>query len=91
MKGDKERPMCGFSKAVVQILEMENAEFDTYNVLSDDKVREGIKRFSDWPTIPQVFIKGEFVGGCDILLQLYKEGTLGEMLKDAGALKIKEK
>lgn len=87
MKGDKERPMCGFSKAVVNVLELEGAEFETHNVLADEKVREGVKKFTDWPTIPQVFVKGEFIGGCDITLQLYKEGKLRKMLEDAGAIK----
>lgn len=86
MKGDKERPMCGFSKAVVQVLELEGVDFKTYNVLSDEKVREGIKKYTDWPTIPQVFVKGEFIGGCDITLQLYKEGKLKTMLEEAGAI-----
>lgn len=81
--------MCGFSRAVVQILETEGVEFDAHNVLADNRVREGIKRFTDWPTIPQVFIQGEFIGGCDILLQMYKDGSLTKMLQDKG-IKIKE-
>eukprot|EP01112_Ceratiomyxa_fruticulosa_P001430 TRINITY_DN1151_c0_g1_i1.p1 TRINITY_DN1151_c0_g1~~TRINITY_DN1151_c0_g1_i1.p1 ORF type:complete len:141 (-),score=34.97 TRINITY_DN1151_c0_g1_i1:287-709(-) len=85
MKGYPEQPMCGFSNKVVKILAAENATYDSYNVLDDPQIREGIKKFSGWPTIPQVFIKGEFVGGADIMGELYESGELSKMLSEAGA------
>ncbi|KAF8768229.1 Glutaredoxin-related protein 5 like protein [Argiope bruennichi] len=81
MKGIPENPRCGFSNAVVQVLRMHGVEYDSYNVLDDESLRQGIKEFSNWPTIPQVFINGEFVGGCDILLQMHQNGELIEELK----------
>ncbi|GFQ97721.1 glutaredoxin-related protein 5, mitochondrial [Trichonephila clavata] len=81
MKGVPEQPRCGFSNAVVQILNMHGVKYDSYNVLDDEQLRQGIKEFSNWPTIPQVFINGEFVGGCDILLQMHQKGELIEELK----------
>ncbi|BES93651.1 Glutaredoxin [Nesidiocoris tenuis] len=84
MKGVPEAPKCGFSNAVVQIFNMHGVKFDSYNVLEDEQIRQGIKEFSNWPTIPQVFINGEFVGGCDILLQMHKSGDLIEELKKVG-------
>ncbi|TPX38661.1 hypothetical protein SeMB42_g06610 [Synchytrium endobioticum] len=87
MKGTKERPMCGFSRAVVQILELQGAPFETVNVLSEEEIRTGIKEFTSWPTIPQVFVKSEFVGGCDILLQMHQNGSLEEMLIKEGIVK----
>ncbi|GFY79211.1 glutaredoxin-related protein 5, mitochondrial [Trichonephila inaurata madagascariensis] len=93
MKGVPEQPRCGFSNAVVQILNMHGVKYDSYNVLDDEQLRQGmfllflsylrlcIKEFSNWPTIPQVFINGEFVGGCDILLQMHQNGELVEELK----------
>ena len=80
MKGDKRMPCCGFSATVVNILQKMNVEFKTVNVLLDDEVREGIKRFSDWPTIPQLYVKGEFIGGCDIIQELYKSGQLQKII-----------
>ena len=81
MKGTKETPQCGFSNAVVNTLSFMNVEFKDVNVLESDDLREGIKAFTDWPTIPQLYIKGEFVGGCDIIQDMYKSGELSEVLK----------
>ena len=80
MKGDKDFPMCGFSAQVVHILNTLGAEYETRNVLEDDDLRQSIKEFSDWPTIPQLYIDGEFVGGCDITTELYQSGELQKML-----------
>lgn len=80
MKGTPQFPQCGFSSRAVQILEACNADFAAVNVLSDDAVREGIKRYSSWPTIPQVYIDGEFVGGSDILTNMYQSGDLQSKL-----------
>ncbi|KAJ4929083.1 hypothetical protein JOQ06_004703 [Pogonophryne albipinna] len=85
MKGTPAQPMCGFSNAVVQILRMHGVDdYASYNVLEDTELREGVKAFSNWPTIPQVYFSGEFVGGCDILLQMHQNGDLVEELKKLG-------
>ncbi|XP_014089706.3 uncharacterized monothiol glutaredoxin ycf64-like [Bactrocera oleae] len=84
MKGNPETPKCGFSNAVVQILRMHGVQYDAHDVLQSDELRQSIKEFSDWPTIPQVYINGEFVGGCDILLQMHQSGDLIEELKKVG-------
>ncbi|XP_054618786.1 glutaredoxin-related protein 5, mitochondrial [Dunckerocampus dactyliophorus] len=85
MKGTPAQPMCGFSNAVVQILRMHGVDdYAAYNVLADEDLREGVKAFSNWPTIPQVYFNGEFVGGCDILLQMHQNGDLVEELKKLG-------
>lgn len=84
MKGNPEAPRCGFSNAVVQVLRMHGVTYDSHDVLQNDEIRQGVKDFTNWPTIPQVFIKGEFVGGCDILLQMHQNGELVEELKKAG-------
>ncbi|XP_073493597.1 glutaredoxin-related protein 5, mitochondrial [Phyllobates terribilis] len=85
MKGSPAQPLCGFSNAVVQILRMHGVdEYATYNVLEDQDLRQGVKNYSNWPTIPQVFLNGEFVGGCDILLQMHQNGDLVEELKKLG-------
>ncbi|KAK7133388.1 hypothetical protein R3I94_015308 [Phoxinus phoxinus] len=85
MKGTPVQPMCGFSNAVVQILRMHGVDsYAAYNVLDDQDIREGIKSFSNWPTIPQVYFNGEFVGGCDILLQMHQSGDLVEELQKLG-------
>ncbi|XP_004531101.1 glutaredoxin-related protein 5, mitochondrial [Ceratitis capitata] len=84
MKGNPEAPKCGFSNAVVQILRMHGVQYDAHDVLQSDELRQSIKEFSDWPTIPQVYINGEFVGGCDILLQMHQSGDLIEELKKVG-------
>ena len=81
MKGTKLMPQCGFSNNVVQILNSLGVEFTTFDVLSDVDVREGIKEYSDWPTIPQVYLKGEFLGGSDILIEMYNAGTLKEKIE----------
>ncbi|XP_052903459.1 glutaredoxin-related protein 5, mitochondrial [Anopheles moucheti] len=84
MKGNPDAPRCGFSNAVVQILRMHSVKYDSHDVLQNEALRQGIKDFSNWPTIPQVFINGEFVGGCDILLQMHQNGELIDELKKAG-------
>jgi monothiol glutaredoxin len=83
MKGNKLMPQCGFSNNVVQILNVLGAPFETVDVLEDVDVRQGIKEYSNWPTIPQVYINGEFVGGSDILIELYQNGQLQEMVEVA--------
>ena len=84
MKGTPIFPQCGFSSQVVQILSYLGVQFKSVNVLEDDEVREGIKAFSDWPTIPQLYVKGEFVGGCDILREMFEEGELRDYLTEKG-------
>ena len=85
MKGVPEQPMCGFSNAVVQILRMHGVEgYGSYNVLEDEDLREGVKEYSKWPTIPQVYVGGEFLGGCDIMLQLHQNGELIDELQKVG-------
>uniref|UniRef100_A0A1B6GXT5 Glutaredoxin-related protein 5, mitochondrial n=1 Tax=Cuerna arida TaxID=1464854 RepID=A0A1B6GXT5_9HEMI len=84
MKGVPSEPRCGFSNAVVQILRMHAVDYDAHDVLKDENIRNGVKEYSKWPTIPQVFINGEFVGGCDILLQMHQNGDLIEELKKVG-------
>ncbi|KAJ8684147.1 hypothetical protein QAD02_019939 [Eretmocerus hayati] len=86
MKGVPEEPRCGFSNAVVQVMRMHGVEYDAHDVLKNENLRQGIKDFSNWPTIPQVFINGEFVGGCDILLQMHQNGELVEELKKVGII-----
>jgi monothiol glutaredoxin len=83
MKGNKLMPQCGFSNNVVQILQSLGVAFETFDVLSDMEIRQGIKEFSDWPTIPQVYVKGEFLGGSDILIEMYNSGELREKLEVA--------
>ena len=83
MKGNKLMPQCGFSNNVVQILQSLGIPFETFDVLSDPDIRQGIKEFSDWPTIPQVYVKGEFMGGSDILIEMYNSGELREKLEVA--------
>ncbi|KAJ3315371.1 monothiol glutaredoxin grx5 [Blyttiomyces sp. JEL0837] len=86
MKGTKEAPQCGFSRAVVQILDLQGVPYKTVNVLADEEVRSGIKEYSSWPTIPQVYVKGEFVGGCDIMVNMMQSGELTELLVKKGVL-----
>ena len=81
MKGTKLMPQCGFSNNVVQILNSLGIEFATFDVLSDYEVREAIKVYSDWPTIPQVYLKGDFLGGSDILIEMYNSGSLKEKIE----------
>ena len=84
MKGTPVFPQCGFSAQVVQVLSHLGVKFKAFNVLEDDELREGIKEFSNWPTIPQLYVGGEFVGGCDIVREMYQSGELAELLKDKG-------
>lgn len=84
MKGTPQFPQCGFSSAVVQILDFLGVEFGSANVLESDDLRNGIKEFSDWPTIPQLYVNGEFVGGCDIVREMFETGELREFLKQKG-------
>jgi monothiol glutaredoxin len=83
MKGNKTFPQCGFSAAVVEVLKQHHVEFNTFNVLSDQNVRDGLKEYSDWPTIPQLYIEGEFVGGCDIVREMDANGELAQKLTEA--------
>ena len=84
MKGTPVMPQCGFSAAVVQILSELGVKFKAVNVLADAEVRQGIKEFSNWPTIPQLYVKGEFVGGCDIVKEMFEQGELDAFLKERG-------
>ena len=84
MKGTKQFPMCGFSGQLVQILDYLGVPYQDVNVLESDEVRQGIKMFSDWPTIPQLYVRGEFVGGCDIVREMFQAGELQEMLAEKG-------
>ena len=84
MKGTPDAPQCGFSMAVSNMLKILEVNFKGINVLEDQNLREGIKTFSDWPTIPQLYIKKEFVGGCDIVKEMYEKGELKKVLEDKG-------
>jgi monothiol glutaredoxin len=84
MKGTPMFPQCGFSARVVQVLSHMGVPFKGVNVLEDMEVREGIKSFSNWPTIPQLYVKGEFIGGCDIVLEMFQSGELTTLLQDKG-------
>ena len=84
MKGTPTFPQCGFSSVVVQVLDYLGVEYQAVNVLEDQAVREGIKTFSDWPTIPQLYVKGEFVGGCDIITEMTLSGELDTMFDENG-------
>ena len=84
MKGTPVFPQCGFSARVIQILTQLEVPFKSANVLDDDQLREGIKAFSHWPTIPQLYVKGEFVGGCDIVSEMFQAGELQTLLKENG-------
>jgi monothiol glutaredoxin len=86
MKGTAEQPMCGFSAMVVQILDHLEVDYATVNVLANDEVRQGIKDFSSWPTIPQLYVQGEFVGGCDIVKEMFQAGELKPLLVEKGVL-----
>ena len=83
MKGNKLAPQCGFSAQVLHILNQIGCKFETRNVLEDEELRQGIKEFSDWPTIPQLYINGEFIGGCDIVTELYEQDELVSIIKNA--------
>ena len=84
MKGTKMMPQCGFSSRVAGVLNYMGVEFADVNVLADDGIRQGIKEFSDWPTIPQLYVKGEFVGGCDIITEMTMSGELDKLFDDQG-------
>lgn len=84
MKGSPQAPQCGFSATVVKILDVLDVDFASVNVLASGEVRDGIKAFSDWPTIPQLYVKGEFIGGCDIVKEMYEAGELKTLLTDKG-------
>ena len=84
MKGTPDFPMCGFSAATVQVLKNLGINFNSVNVLDSNDMREGIKKFSDWPTIPQLYVKKEFIGGCDIVKEMYESGELLELLNSRG-------
>ena len=84
MKGTPDAPQCGFSMAVSNMLKILEVNFKGINVLEDEKLRQGIKEFSEWPTIPQLYIKKEFVGGCDIVKEMYENGELKKVLEDKG-------
>ena len=81
MKGTPEAPQCGFSMAVTNMLKILDVKFKSVNVLENEKIRQGIKEFSDWPTIPQLYIKKEFVGGCDIVKEMYESGDLAKLFE----------
>jgi monothiol glutaredoxin len=89
MKGTTQFPQCGFSAQVAQIMQLVGIEPEQINVLEDMSIREGIKEFSNWPTIPQLYVKGEFVGGCDIVREMYEQGELQEMLDQKGIARTK--
>jgi len=86
MKGVAAAPQCGFSSVVVRILDHLGVEFHDVNVLADDAIRQGVKDFSDWPTIPQLYVKGEFVGGCDIIREMFQTGELQTLLGEKGVV-----
>jgi monothiol glutaredoxin len=84
MKGVPQAPMCGFSNQVVQILDFMGVPYKGLNVLADEEIRQGIKEFSNWPTIPQLYVKGEFVGGCDIVREMFQAGELASHFEQNG-------
>jgi monothiol glutaredoxin len=86
MKGTPLFPQCGFSSRAVAILDHLNVEYASVDVLQDQGIRQGIKEYSDWPTIPQLYVKGEFVGGSDIMMEMYENGELGQLMQDSGVV-----
>ncbi len=84
MKGNQDFPMCGFSAQVAHIFQHLNVEFTDVNVLDDQEIRRGIKHYTNWPTIPQIFVKGEFIGGCDIAREMFENGELKQLLQEKG-------
>lgn len=88
MKGTPLFPQCGFSSRAVAILDRLGVDYESVDVLQDQGVRQGIKAFSDWPTIPQLYVKGEFVGGSDIMMEMYESGELAELMSDKGVTKV---
>lgn len=87
MKGNAQFPQCGFSSAVVQVLDYMGVEYKDVNVLESAEMREGIKEFTNWPTIPQLYVKGEFIGGCDIVREMFQSGELKELFEEKGLIK----
>jgi len=85
MKGTKLFPQCGFSNTAVRILDAIEKPFETVNVLEDENIRNGVKTYSSWPTIPQLYVDGEFIGGCDIMIEMYQSGELAEMIEVSAA------
>jgi len=83
MKGSPSFPMCGFSAATVQVLDSYNVPYESVNVLEDPAIRDGVKRYSNWPTVPQLYINGEFVGGCDIVREMHAKGELEPLIRAA--------
>ena len=90
MKGTKSMPQCGFSSRVAGVLNFMGVEFADVNVLADEEIRQGIKDYSDWPTVPQLYVKGEFVGGCDIITEMTLSGELDQMFDDKGVTYSKD-
>ena len=86
MKGTADSPQCGFSMAVSNVLKHLKIDFKDVNVLDDENLRQGIKDFSDWPTIPQLYVKGEFIGGCDIVKEMFEKGELKKIFEDKGII-----
>ena len=84
MKGTPTFPQCGFSSTVVQVLDYLGADYESVNVLEDPEIRQGIKAYNNWPTIPQVFVKGEFIGGCDIVREMFESGELRKLMESKG-------
>ena len=89
MKGTPDAPQCGFSMAVSNVLKHLNVNFKGINILEDEKLRQGIKEFSDWPTIPQLYVKKEFIGGCDIVKELFEKGELKTLFKEKNIISSK--
>lgn len=81
MKGTPDEPQCGFSAQVISVLKTYDVPFKTFNILDDEDIRQGIKEYSDWPTVPQLYVNGEFVGGCDILTEMHNDGELKKVLE----------
>jgi monothiol glutaredoxin len=88
MRGTPLFPQCGFSSRAVAILDRLGVDYESVDVLQDQGIRQGIKAFSDWPTIPQLYVKGEFVGGSDIMMEMYENGELAELMSDKGVAKV---
>lgn len=88
MKGTPLFPQCGFSSRAIAILDRLGVDYESVDVLQDMDIRQGIKQFSDWPTIPQLYVKGEFVGGSDIMMEMYESGELGELMAEKGVAKV---
>lgn len=87
MKGNAQFPQCGFSSAVIQVLDYMGVEYKDINVLESAEMREGIKEYTNWPTIPQLYVKGEFIGGCDIVREMFQSGELKELFEEKGVIK----